>query len=184
MPAEAMHMGVLSRSLYDTDDGSASVQSPVKTAYSEFKSEAHTWAYNDIVWAALLLPAIKEGSVMVLIHEVLPVIGHCNIAAHACVRKVHSAGLLIEIAGHAIVGRWLVPQAPARLAAAAVLRVVQGLPHILTQLQMRHKRNQHPSMVSHCFVHSACHAGGMCCARHCLLFPRRLPGWLLQLCCP
>ena len=73
---------------------------------------------------------------MVLVHEVLPVKAYCNIAAHACARKVHSAGLLMEIARHAIVGRRLVTQAPVRLAAAAVLRVVQGLPHILPQLQM------------------------------------------------
>ena len=72
---------------------------------------------------------------MVLIDEVLPVIGHCDIAAHACVRKVPSAGLLIEVAGHGVVGRGVVPQAPPRLAAAAVLRVVRRLPHVPTQLQ-------------------------------------------------
>ena len=75
---------------------------------------------------------------MVLVHEVLPVISHRHIAAHACASKVLGAGLLVEVAGRGVIRRGLVPQAPSRLAAAAVLRVVQGLPHVLTQLQKHH----------------------------------------------
>ena len=73
---------------------------------------------------------------MVLIDEVLPVIGHRNIAAHACVRKVPSARMLIQIAGHGVVRRRLVPQAPPRLAAAAVLRMVHGPTYVPAQLQV------------------------------------------------
>ena len=86
------------------------------------ESEAHTWAYNDIVWAALLLPGVEKGPVVVLIDKVLPIIGHRDIATQACLHKVLGAGHLVEVQG----------------------------------------------------IWSS--GGGW--------YPRRLPGWLLQPCCP
>ena len=93
-----------------------------------------TWADKHVVRAPFRIPGLKKSPVIVLIHEVLPIKGDGHIAAKVRLSKVPGAGLLVEVAGGLIIWRGLIPQRPALLAGAVMLRMVWGFPSVSVQL--------------------------------------------------